>query len=123
MPYDTTKTQELLRVAQAYSHTVTGDYIGQLAIQLLDADKEILSFSNTVANARREAQEADRKFVAESESHSATKLKLSEEIRILGEHKAAMMAAFESISADARGAKRIAAETIEKFNPKPAPTA
>lgn len=120
MPYDHAKTRDLLKIAAAYAQHPLGEYVSQLSTQLFDAETEINAITKSTADVRSEVDEANRRLMAESQAHRATKEKLSEEIRVLQEHKMMLVSAMNAISADARGAKKLAQEALAKLNPTPA---
>lgn len=124
MPYDHQKTRDLLKIAAAYSSHPMGEYISQLSTQLFDAEAEIKAASNGQADIRKEQQEAERRLVAESAAHRATRDRVAIEIATLTAQKGEIVATLQTIAADARGAKKLALDALEKLQasieaPKP----
>ena len=112
--YDPAATQQLLKIVAAYASHPLGEYLSKLGTQLFDADKEINDMLRSRVDRQGEIDVANTRFRTEEKAHGATKMKLSEEIRILTDQNAALVAGLEKIRLDSRGAKAIAAETLKK---------
>ena len=115
MPYDHAKGHELRKTALAYAHTVMGEFVGQMAQQLLDAETEIKALTNGTADTRAEVEEASRRLMVESQAHRQTKEKLTGEIQALTAQKQELIVALSDIALDARGAKKIATDVLTKI--------
>lgn len=119
MPYDQSKTRDLLKVAAAYRDSPLGEYVGQLAAQLFDAQEEITAMQRKSADQNGEVQEAERRLSAESEAHRRTASKADEAARLLSEQRETLFNALTLIKADARSAKKIATEALAKIETPP----
>lgn len=116
MPYDSKKAHELRKTALAYNHTVMGEFIGEMAQCLIDAEDEIRKLTVGTVDTRAETEEANRRLMMESQAHRATKEKLTADVQHLTEQKAALVDTLNKIAADARGAKALAHEAVAKLN-------
>lgn len=117
MPYDRNLTHELLKIASAHASTPMGEFSGKLGQQLLDAETEMMTLTKTIADLRASVQEAERRLVTEAQAHIATKTNLESSLAAISAQKAELITGITAIAADSRGAKRIATDLIEKFNP------
>lgn len=116
MSYDHTRTRDLLKIAQAHTHTVMGEVLGMLATQVIDAEAEISALIKSAADVRGEADEANRRLMTESAAHRATKEKADANVAALTFQKTDMIEALTKIAQDARGAKTIAQDALAKIN-------
>lgn len=107
MPYDPAKARDLLRVARGYASAPTGEYIGELALMLIDAEAEI-----TISRANNAKAVNDRNQ-AEADRDSALAAN-----RTMREGQTGLTEALETLKVIARnpkGAKQLAAETLAKI--------
>lgn len=116
MSYDPQKTRDLLKVAQAFANNPMGEYAQQLAQQLIDCEADMKAVVVTATDYRTQAEEATRRFESEARAHRETREKLGAgQIDFEPRFKLAV-AALEQIKADARGAKKVAADALVKVS-------
>lgn len=107
MPYEAAKTKALLPIVSAFAAQPGGDFIRQLADQLLAAEEEMKNSRNAVGDSER----ALNKATADLESAQQTIVRLRNGVS----GNAEMMTALQLIAKSSRGAQKIAQEALDKI--------
>lgn len=108
MPYDSTKTRNLLTISGAFAGQPGGEYIQEIAAQLREAEAEIV----VAHDARKKAESEANRFSAELENAQTA-------VRRLREGNAGyndMLTALQMIAKSSRGAQKLAADTLATVN-------
>lgn len=104
MPYDSTKTRDLLRAAPQHRSMPNGEFVVDIADQLNEAEKQLALEVAKVRKAHEETADVQRKLDDEVAAHR--------KFRESATGHAQMVDALRAIAKQPKGAAKLATETL-----------